>query len=102
MDVPHDIIRGVRGHKQKTRKNSVKSGQNVKNRLKMKEKAEILTPENFQKRGNQLKRGTLTPLIMTFVVQIMKLKQIDEGDSRTCVIFISAWGSIWGSSGFFH
>ena len=28
----------------------------------MKEKAEILTPENFQKRVNQLKRGTLTPL----------------------------------------
>ena len=40
----------------------MKSGGSVKNRLKMKEKAEILAPENFQKRGNQLKRGTLTPL----------------------------------------
>ena len=34
-----------------------------KNRLKMKEKAEILALENFQKWGNQLKRGTLTPLL---------------------------------------
>ena len=36
---------------------------NAKNKLKLKEKAEILAQENFQKRGNQLKRGTLTPLI---------------------------------------
>ena len=53
----------MRGHMQKTRKNTVKSGYNAKNRLKIKEKAEILTEENFQKRGNQLKRGTLTPLV---------------------------------------
>ena len=31
--------RGVRGHRQKTRKNSVKLGKNAKNRLKIKEKA---------------------------------------------------------------
>ena len=54
--------RGVRGHRLKTRKNSVKLGKNAKNMLKIKEKAEILAQENFQKRGNQLKRGTLTPL----------------------------------------
>ena len=34
--------RGVRGYRQKTRKNSVKLVKNVKNRLKIKEKAEIL------------------------------------------------------------
>ena len=28
----------------------------------MKEKVEILAQENFQKQGNQLKRGILTPL----------------------------------------
>ena len=33
--------RGVRGHSQKTRKNSMKFGKNAKNRLKIKEKAEI-------------------------------------------------------------
>ena len=33
----------------------MKSGLNTKNRLKVKEKAEILTQKNFQKRGNQLK-----------------------------------------------
>ena len=44
------------------RKNSVKLCKNAKNRLKMKEKAEILVQENFQKLGDQLKRGTLTPL----------------------------------------
>ena len=38
----------------------MKLGKNGKNRLEIKEKAEILTKENFQKRGNQLKRGTLT------------------------------------------
>ena len=54
--------RGVRRHRQKPRKNSVKLGKNAKNRLKIKEKAEILAQENCQKRGNQLKRGTLTPL----------------------------------------
>ena len=54
--------RAVRGHGQKTRKNSVKLGKNAKNRLKIKEKAEILAQENFQKREKQLKRGTLTPL----------------------------------------
>ena len=36
------IIRGVRGHRQQTRKNSVKLGKNAKNRLQIKEKAEIL------------------------------------------------------------
>ena len=46
------LIRGVRGHRQKTRKNSVKLGRTAKNRLKIKEKAEILAPENFQKQGN--------------------------------------------------
>ena len=55
--------RGVRGHRQKMRKSSIKLGKTTKNRLKRKEKAEILAQENFQKRGNQLKRGTLTPLI---------------------------------------
>ena len=38
----------------------MKLGKNAKNRLKRKENAEILAQENFQKRGNQLKRGTLT------------------------------------------
>ena len=51
------ITRGVRGHRQKTRKNSVKLGKKGKNRLNIKEKA-----ENFQQWRNQLKRGTLTPL----------------------------------------
>ena len=58
-------LRGVRGHVQKTRKNTVKSGLNARNRLKIKVKAEILIQENFQKRGNQLKKGTLTPLSKT-------------------------------------
>ena len=53
---------GVRGHRQKTRKNSVKLGINAKNRLKINEKAENLAQANFQKWGNQLKRGTLIPL----------------------------------------
>ena len=46
----------LRGFKQrcdrpqtKMRKNSVKLGKNAKNRLKIKEKAEILAQENFQK-----------------------------------------------------
>ena len=39
----------VRSHRPKTRKNSEKLGKNVKNRLKIKEKAEILAQENFQK-----------------------------------------------------
>ena len=41
----------------------MKLGKNAKNRLKLNEKAEILAQENYQKLGNQLKRGTLTPLI---------------------------------------
>ena len=53
------IIRVVRGHKQKMRKSSLKLGKNTKNRLKIKEKAKILAHKNFQKRGNQLKRGTV-------------------------------------------
>ena len=40
----------------------MKLGKNAKNRLKIKEKAEILTQEKCQKRGNQLKKGTLTSL----------------------------------------
>ena len=40
----------------------MKLGENGKNRLKIAEKAEILAKEDFQKQGNQLKRGTLTPL----------------------------------------
>ena len=40
----------------------MKLGKNGKNRLKIKEKAEILAKEIFQKQGNQLKRGTLIPL----------------------------------------
>ena len=40
----------------------MKLGKNDKNRLKIKEKAEILAQENCQKRGNWLKRGSLTPL----------------------------------------
>ena len=51
----------MRGQRRKTRKNSVKFGKNAKNRLKIKEKAEILAQENFFK-WDQLKRGTLTPL----------------------------------------
>ena len=35
-------------------------------RLKIKEAAEILTQENFQKRENQLKRGTFTSLSMAY------------------------------------
>ena len=37
---------------------------NAKNRLNINEKAEILTQTIFKKRGNQLKRGTLTPLLV--------------------------------------
>ena len=55
-------VRGVRGHRQKMRKNKVKLGKTAKTMLNIKEKAEILAQENFQKRGNQLKRGTLTLL----------------------------------------
>ena len=67
-----ELIRGVRGHGQKRGKNSVKLGKNTKNRLKRKEKAEILVKENFQKWGNQLmKIGTLTPLINFHVTHIM-------------------------------
>ena len=40
----------------------MKLAKNGKNKLKIKEKAEILAKENCQKQGNQLKRGTLTPL----------------------------------------
>ena len=54
--------RSVGGHRPKTRKNSMKLGKNAKNRLKIKEKAEILAQEYFKKQGNQLKRGSLTPL----------------------------------------
>ena len=54
--------RGVRGHRQETRKNSVKLGKNDKNRLKNEKKNEILAQENFQKQGNQLKKGSFTPL----------------------------------------
>ena len=67
--------RGVRVHRQKTRKNSVKFGKNAKNRLKMKEKAEILAQENFPKRGNQLKRGTLTPLLLLYSIIIYDLQE---------------------------
>ena len=47
----------------------MKLGKTTKNRLKIKkkkrkEKAEILAQENFQKRGKQLKRGTLMPLLV--------------------------------------
>ena len=42
----------------------MKFGKNAKNRPKLKEKAEILSQENFQKRGNHLKSGTLTPLLI--------------------------------------
>ena len=41
----------------------MKLDKNAKNKLKIKGKAEILAQENFQKQGNHLKRGTLTPLI---------------------------------------
>ena len=61
-----NLFRGVRGHRQKTRKNSVKLGKNAKNRLKMKEKAEILGQNFCQKWGNQLKRGTFTPCLFLF------------------------------------
>ena len=53
----------MRGHRQKMRKNSIQLRKTAKNRLKIKAAAEILAQENFQKWGNQLKRGTLTPLI---------------------------------------
>ena len=46
------------------------------NRLKIKEKAEILAQENCQKWGNQLKfvkRGTLTPLPNTLLDRCLKL-----------------------------
>ena len=39
----------------------------------MKEKAETLAPENFQKRGNQLNRGTLIPL------QLLKVSHLRNG-----------------------
>ena len=55
--------RGVRGQRQETRKNTMKLGKNAKNRLKIKEKAEILAQKICQNQGNQLKRGTLTPLV---------------------------------------
>ena len=32
--------------------------------------------------------------------QILLLSQIYKGDPRTCAMFILAWGSNWGSSGF--
>ena len=57
------MLKRWRGYRQKTRKNSVKLGKNANNRLKIKEKAEILAQENCQKLGTQLKRGTLSPLI---------------------------------------
>ena len=38
-------------------------GKKAKHGLKIKEKAEILAHGYFEKRGNQLKRGTLTPLL---------------------------------------
>ena len=51
--------------KNEGKQREIRKGKMPKNRLKMKEKVEILAPENFQKRGNQLKRGTLTPLVKT-------------------------------------
>ena len=47
-------------------------GKTAKIGLKIKEKAEILAPENFQKGGNQLKRGNLTPL------DYMKLENLSD------------------------
>ena len=55
-------IRGVRGHRQKTRKNSVKLGKNDKNRLKIKEKAEILAREIFKNEKSAEKRNSHTPV----------------------------------------
>ena len=47
---------------QKRGKTAWNWGKKAKYGLKIKEKAEILAYGNFEKRGNQLKRGTLTPL----------------------------------------
>ena len=44
------IQRCERSTDKKRRKNSVKLGKNAKNRMKLKEKAEILAQENFQKK----------------------------------------------------
>ena len=53
------MCRDVKGHRQNTRKNSVKFG---KNRLKIKEKAEFLPKENFSKtRKSAEKRNSHTP-----------------------------------------
>ena len=84
------LYRGVRGHMQKMRKNIVKSGKNAKNRLKIKEKAEILTQEHFQKRGNQLKESwTLTPLtIIKFNTYIVDLN-FSHTKSVACFITFS-------------
>ena len=58
-------MRGQRQKKKKKEKQREIVCTNAKNMLKIKEKAEIWAQEICQKQGgNQLKRGTLTPLIM--------------------------------------
>ena len=54
----------------------MKLGKNGKNRLKIREKAEILVRENFQKQGNQLKKGTLTPLGMVETLVGMEMYDV--------------------------
>ena len=49
----------------------MKSGEAAKNKLKIKDKAEILAQEYFQKQGNQLRRGTLTPMHLLYCVYIV-------------------------------
>ena len=49
----------------KKEENSVQFGKNDKNRLKIKEKAEILVQENFfQKMKRSAEKRTLTPLLL--------------------------------------
>ena len=72
-------------------------GKNDKDRLKIKEKVEILPKVKFQKRGNQLKGGTLTPL------RYPNYSQIQESKAGNNVIIIRGCvGRSLGSLYFFN
>ena len=55
FEVEKSLNRGVRGHRQKMRKNSMKLGTNAQNRLKINEKAKILAPRKFSKKKKKKK-----------------------------------------------
>ena len=93
-------IRDVRGHRQKTRKNSEKLGKNVKNRLNIREKAEILGKENFTKtRKSAEKRKSHTPVQFNLHPHTI----IAYGQEETMFLFQPFfWGGAWSPKHAYH